>query len=95
MNKTARKCHMRLSNYANPHGLADKANHSTALEQAYLANYAMRNETFRGIVNSKTFTSINYVPLKRCQKMPHYDFNTWQLFDERDIPFIHGGVPYV
>ena len=64
-------------------------------EQAYLANYAMRNEIFRGIVNSKTFTSINYVPLKRCQKMPHYDFNTWQLFDERDIPFIHGGVPYV
>ena len=32
MNKTARKVHMRLTNYANPHGLADKSNHSTALE---------------------------------------------------------------
>ena len=77
MNKTARKIHMRLTNYANPHGLADKSNHSTALEQAFLANYCMRNETFRQIVSTKSFSSINYVPLKRCQKMPHYDFNTW------------------
>ena len=47
MNKMARKIHMRLTNYANPHGLADKSNHSTALEQAFLANYCMRNEIFR------------------------------------------------
>lgn len=38
---------MRLTNYANPHGLADKSNHSTAFELAYLANQAMKNETFR------------------------------------------------
>ena len=47
MNKTARRLHMRLTNYANPHGLADKSNHSTAFELAYLANQAMKNETFR------------------------------------------------
>lgn len=58
---------MRLTNYANPHGLADKANHSTALEQAYLANYCMRNETFRQIVNTKTHNSINFMPVARCQ----------------------------
>ena len=47
MNKMARKVHMKKTNYANPHGLADKSNHSTALEQSYLAAYCMRNETFR------------------------------------------------
>lgn len=46
MNKTARSCHMRATNYANPHGLADKSNHSTAVELAYLANYAMKNDMF-------------------------------------------------
>lgn len=85
---------MRHTNYANPHGLADKSNHSTALEQGFLANYAMRNETFREIVSTKTFTSINYVPLRRCQKMQHYD-QTWRTYDERDIPFNHGSVQYV
>ena len=47
MNKTARRFHMRLTNYANPHGLADKSNHSTAFELAYMANQAMKNELFR------------------------------------------------
>ena len=37
---------MRATNYANPHGLADKSNHSTAVELAYLANYAMKNDMF-------------------------------------------------
>ena len=55
MNKTARRVGMKNSNYANPHGLADKANHSSALELAFLANYCMKNETFRQIVNTKTF----------------------------------------
>ena len=86
---------MRHTNYANPHGLADKSNHSTALELAYLANYAMRNDVFRQVVNTKSFTSINFAPLKRCKKLPNYDFNTWQLYDERDIPFKHGGVEYI
>mmetsp|Transcript_11842 Transcript_11842/g.14073 ORF Transcript_11842/g.14073 Transcript_11842/m.14073 type:complete len:132 (+) Transcript_11842:263-658(+) len=27
--------------------------------------------------------------------MPHYDFNTWTTYDERDVPFNHGGVPFV
>ena len=34
MNKLAFKLHLRNTNYTNPHGLADKANHSTAYELA-------------------------------------------------------------
>lgn len=83
---------MRLTNYANPHGLADKANHSTAFELAYLANQAMKNETFRQIVNTKTFTSINFLPLKRSKRLPNHEFTEWTTYDERDIPFPHGDV---
>ena len=87
MNKTARRIHMRATNYANPHGLADKSNHSTALELAYLANFAMKNDTFRQIVNTKSFTSINYLPMKRCRRLPNYEFETWHTYQDRDIPF--------
>lgn len=86
---------MRHTNYANPHGLADKSNHSTALEQAFLANYAMKNPTFAKIVNTKTFSSINYLPQKRSRRLPNHEFTNWQLYDERDIPFPHGEVQYV
>lgn len=54
----------------------------------------MRNETFQQIVNTKIFNSVNYVPVARCQKMPHYDFNTWRVYEDSEVPFIHGGVPY-
>jgi len=51
MNKFARRLHMRFTNYANPHGLADKSNQSTAHDLACLANYCMKNELFRQVVN--------------------------------------------
>ena len=86
---------MRNSNYANPHGLADKANHSSALELAFLANHAMRNETFRQIVNTKTFNSVNYLPLKRCKRLPNYEFEQWRKYEDKDIPFPHGDVEYI
>ena len=55
----------------------------------------MKSEIFRQIVNTKTYTSINFVPLKRCKKLPNYDFTTWMTYDERDVPFSHGDVQYV
>ena len=95
MNKTARKVSMKNTNYANPHGLADKANHSSALELAFLANHAMRNETFRQIVNTKTFSSVNFLPLKRCKRLPNYEFEQWRKYEDKDIPFPHGEVEYI
>ena len=95
MNKTARKVHMRNTNYANPHGLADKSNHSTAKELAMLSNYAMRNDLFRQIVACKSYSSLNFLPLKRAKKLPNNEFTNWQVYDERDVPFPHGEVEYV
>ena len=46
MNKMCHKLHLKSTCYTNPHGLADKANHSTAYELACVANYAMKNPIF-------------------------------------------------
>ena len=46
MNNMCHKLHLKSTCYTNPHGLADKANHSTAYELACVANYAMKNPIF-------------------------------------------------
>ena len=46
MNNMCHKMHLKSTCYTNPHGLADKANHSTAYELACVANYAMKNPLF-------------------------------------------------
>ncbi len=43
MNIMAKKLHMKQTTYTNPHGLSEKANHSTAYELAYLSSHAMKN----------------------------------------------------
>lgn len=95
MNKFARKIHMRATNYANPHGLADKSNHSTAHDLACLANFCMKNETFRQVVNSKTYSSINYLPVKKTKRLPNHQFTKWELYEDRDVPFPHTDIQYV
>lgn len=56
MNRVAKTVvHLRRTNYANPHGLADRANHSTAFEQALLASYCMKVPEFAKIVNTKQY----------------------------------------
>jgi D-alanyl-D-alanine carboxypeptidase (penicillin-binding protein 5/6) len=55
MNLMALKLHLKTTRYTNPHGLADKANHSTALELAQLSSYAMKNPIVREIVARKAF----------------------------------------
>jgi len=72
MNKLAYKNHLRNTVYTNPHGLADKANHSTAAELAHLANYAMKNSVFRKIVATKTHNCLTYMTHRRFDRMfPH------------------------
>jgi serine-type D-Ala-D-Ala carboxypeptidase (penicillin-binding protein 5/6) len=54
MNRVAKNVvHLRRTNYANPHGLADRSNHSTAFEQALLASFAMKIPEFAKIVNTR------------------------------------------
>ena len=64
MNKTALKIGANNSNFVNPHGLHDDNHYTTAYDLALISCYAMKNETFREIVSTKTidipFTTRNY-----------------------------------
>lgn len=54
MNQKAAALGLRDTHYANPHGLDDDGNYSTAKDLALLAAYAMDNEIFHQVVSTKT-----------------------------------------
>jgi D-alanyl-D-alanine carboxypeptidase len=54
MNRIAWEVGMGSSNFANPHGLANPANYSTALDLCKLCTHAMKNPIFRTIVSTQT-----------------------------------------
>jgi D-alanyl-D-alanine carboxypeptidase len=53
MNEQAKKLGLGETTFANPHGLANKLNKSTALDVAKLCAEALKNAQFRKIVNTK------------------------------------------
>lgn len=55
MNKVARRIGMMNTNLVNPHGLSNTASYSTASDLAKLCTYAMKNDKFRRIVNTKSY----------------------------------------
>lgn len=56
MNAKAEELGLTETRFANPHGLDDENNYSTARDLARLAAAALENETFRDIVSTKTAT---------------------------------------
>ena len=81
--------HLKATCYTNPHGLADKANHSTAYELACVANYAMKNPIFAKIVNKKEYKSENnYLPLKRLYRLPNRDVDKYEVMKPEEVPFV-------
>lgn len=57
MNKTCKKINMSNSFFNNPSGLDNSnENYTTAYDMALLMRYCMRNETFKTIVSSKTYS---------------------------------------
>ncbi len=54
MNAKARELGLSRTNFANPHGLDEEGNYSTASDVAVMARYAMRNASFRRIVGQKS-----------------------------------------
>lgn len=46
---------MMNTNLVNPHGLSNTASYSTASDLAKLCTYAMKNDKFRRIVNTKSY----------------------------------------
>ena len=63
MNKKAEEIGLKNTHFVTPHGLDDIEHYTTAYELAVLTDYALKNETFSKIVNTKSTTiSINNVP---------------------------------
>lgn len=55
MNEKAAMLGATDSHFVNPHGLPDKRHKTTARDLAFIAAYAMQNETFRTIVSTKYY----------------------------------------
>ena len=58
MNKKAKELGLNNTNFVTPHGLDNENHYTNAYELAVLTDYALNNETFAKIVNTKS-TSIN------------------------------------
>lgn len=67
MNKKAKELGMNNTNYRNAHGLTQKNHYSSAYDTAVLLSYAMKNNTFKKIVNTSKFTFVNSSARKRCR----------------------------
>ena len=63
MNSKAKELGLTSTHFESPHGLDSDEHYTTAYELALLSNYALNNETFAKIVNTKSTTiSINGTP---------------------------------
>lgn len=63
MNEKAKELKLENTHYVTPHGLDDPEHYTSAVELAKLADYALQNETFAKIVNTKNYTvTINGYP---------------------------------
>ena len=56
MNKRAREIGAQNTNFVNPHGLDAEGHYTTAYDLALIAREAMKNDTFRKIVSTKTYS---------------------------------------
>lgn len=65
MNVKAKSLNMTKTNYANSHGLINPNNKSSAFDIAILCEYAMKNDDFRSIVQSKHYKTT----IKVCDKI--------------------------
>ena len=56
MNEKAKKLGCKGTNFTNPHGFHDANHYTTANDLAIIARYAMKNETFKEIVKTSSYT---------------------------------------
>lgn len=67
MNVKAKQLKMLKTNYANSHGLVNFNNKSSAYDIAILSEYALKNETFRKIVSTRSYEGMIRVNLDQIR----------------------------
>lgn len=55
MNERAEKIGAKRTNFVNPSGLPDENHYTTARDLCNIARYAMQNETFKGVVSTRSY----------------------------------------
>lgn len=56
MNKKAKELNLQNTNFVTPHGLDNINHYTTAYDLSILTDYALKNEVFKEIVSTKTYT---------------------------------------
>ena len=87
MNITAMRLHLKTTRYANPHGLADKANHSTAYDVGQLSAHVMKNAVIQKIVSQKIHSTSTYYPMWHFLKRYPNQIETPPNVVGKEVPF--------
>lgn len=90
MNAKAKDLGMDGTHFMTPHGTQNDQHYSTAADMAKLAQYAMQNETFRQVVDTKEYS----VPATNKYNKTRELFNTNKLLssDPADAQYNYGGT---
>ena len=64
MNELAKKLNLTSTSFSNPVGKDSTTNYSTAKDLSKLLTYALKNETFKTIFTTKSYTTTNNIELK-------------------------------
>lgn len=85
MNEKATELGCKNTHFVNPNGIHNENHYSTAYDLALIAQYAMKNQTFREIVNTTSFTlpATNSYP---SESRTYTNTNNLIIYDTRNRP---------
>jgi hypothetical protein len=93
MNRAAAKLNLKNTNFTNPHGLSDKANHSSAFELARLCSHCMKNSPlFAELVSTKLHHAVTYLDVQRASNLFKLEPEKLESYIEK-APF-QTGTPF-
>ena len=86
MNAKAKELGLTRTHFVNPHGLTNDAHYTTAKELAQIAAYAYKNETFRKVVSTRSYT----IESSNKRSIPLVLTNTNRLMDPDSDSYYSG-----
>ena len=79
MNELAKKIGMNNTSFSNPIGMDDENNYSSAKDVSILLSYALKNDTFKKIFTTKSYTTTNGIELLRTLDVYKNGLNTDEI----------------
>ena len=85
MNKKAKEIGCKNTHFVNPNGIHDENHYTTAYDLALIAQYAMKNQTFRDIVKTTSFT-LPATTSYPSESRTYANTNNLIIYDARNRP---------